>query len=296
MALPVRESQVMRIALWRLTGAVLVCVLGIALPAVAQQRPLVTEDPEPVGAGRLLIEAGVDYGRDVWFPASGLQGHLRRAPLLGLSIGLSSIAELQIDGGLHNRLFITRRDAGAPLAGVVTAEGDETTSVEDVVLATKIRIVSEGVDRPSMGVRFATRLPNASNESGLGLDTMDFLASFLIAKTVEQVRLVGNVGLGILSDPVIANRQNDVLTYGFSFARAVSPGAEFVGEINGRANTRRGIPTPGTESRSQIRVGGRYTAGSWRGDAALLFGVTSPDPDIGVAAGITWVFQAFELP
>jgi hypothetical protein len=279
----------------RLAGAALVICLSAA-PALAQQRPLLTEDPETVGAGRILLEAGVDYGRDVRFPASGLQGHLRRTPLIGLSIGLSSIAELQIDGGLHNHLRITGRDLDAPLADVVAAEGDTTTSVEDIVLATKIRVVPEGLARPSMGVRFATRLPNASNESGLGLDTFDFLATVLVAKTVEQVRLVGNLGVGILGDPVIANRQNDVLTYGVSFARAVSPAAEFVGEITGRASTRRGTPTPGTESRSQLRVGGRYTAGSWRGDVGLVFGVTSADPDIGVAAGLTWVFQAFQVP
>jgi hypothetical protein len=43
----------------------LLCVLTIVLlvPAVAlaQQRPLVTEDPETIGAGRVLIEGGVDY-------------------------------------------------------------------------------------------------------------------------------------------------------------------------------------------------------------------------------------------
>ena len=32
--------------------------------AAAQQRPHVTEDPEPVGAGRILIESGFDYARD----------------------------------------------------------------------------------------------------------------------------------------------------------------------------------------------------------------------------------------
>jgi hypothetical protein len=74
-------------------------VLFVAWPAVAQQRPLVTEDPEPVGAGRILIESGLDYARDAEYPASGLQGHLLRVPLIGISVGISSIAELQIDGG-----------------------------------------------------------------------------------------------------------------------------------------------------------------------------------------------------
>ena len=70
--------------------------------------------------------------------------------------------------------------------------------------------------RPSFGVRFATKLPNASNESGLGLDTTDFYASILVGKTVGSVRMVGNVGFGILGDPTRGDRQNDVLTYGIS--------------------------------------------------------------------------------
>ena len=37
--------------------------------------------------------------------------------LIGVSVGLSSIAEIQIDGGLYNHLSITARDPGAPLSG-----------------------------------------------------------------------------------------------------------------------------------------------------------------------------------
>src|SRR5688572_16998569 len=81
-------------------------LLALAGTAFAQQRPLTTEDPEPVGAGRVLVEGGLDYARSVEYPASGLQGNLLRLPLLGVSIGISSIAELQIDGGLYNRLSI----------------------------------------------------------------------------------------------------------------------------------------------------------------------------------------------
>ena len=142
--------------------------------AAAQQRPLVTEDPETIGAGRVLLEAGLDYGRGVEYPVSGLTGHLLRVPLIGVSVGISSIAELQFDGGLYNRLTITERDPAAPLASMVTATGDSTSSVEDLVIATKVRVLSEREGRPAFGLRFATKLPNASNESGIGLDTMDF--------------------------------------------------------------------------------------------------------------------------
>jgi hypothetical protein len=270
-------------------------LLLFPLSAFAQQRPLVTEDPETIGAGRVLVEAGFDYGRGVSYPASGLEGNLLRIPLVGVSVGVSSIAEVQIDGGLFNRLAITERNV-APLSDMVTATGDTTSSVEDWSIGMKIRLLSEGPTRPAFGFRFATKLPNASNESGLGLDTTDFFASVLGAKTVQSIRFVANVGLGILGDPTRGDSQNDVLTYGFSMARALTQAAEVVGEINGHIDTREGAPPPGTGSRGQVRLGTRYTIGGWRGDAAVIVGVSSRDPGIGFAAGFTYVFNAFTLP
>ena len=34
-----------------------------AVPALAQQRPLVTEDPETVGADRVLLEGGMEFDK-----------------------------------------------------------------------------------------------------------------------------------------------------------------------------------------------------------------------------------------
>ena len=78
-------------------------VLALPRPAAAQQRPLITEDPEPIGVGRVLVEGGIDYAHAQEYPVSGLSGNLWRIPTLGVSVGLSSIAELQIDGALHDR-------------------------------------------------------------------------------------------------------------------------------------------------------------------------------------------------
>jgi hypothetical protein len=271
------------------------CLLGVPAVAGAQQRPLVTEDPETIGDGRMLLEAGFDYMRDVKYPVSGLTGNLRRLPLIGISIGLGERAEVQLDGGLFNSLSITAREP-APMSQVLQVSGDTTSSVEDLVVGLKVKILSEGTSRPALALRSATRLPNASNESGLGLDTTDFFSSLLIAKTVQSVRVVGNVGLGILADPTQGDRQNDVLTYGLSFARAVTNAAEVVGEINGRKDTRAGDPPPGTGSRGMARFGARYTVGTWRADAALMFGITSNDPGVGFGAGFTYVFNAPRLP
>ncbi len=272
-------------------------VVGLpASPAIAQQRPLVTEDPEPIGAGRVLLEGGFDLAHDQHYPVSGLEGNLIRIPTIGVSVGLSSIVEFQIDGGLHNRLSITNRNPAAPLASLVTATGDVTSDVEDIVVATKIRVLGETTSRPALGLRFATKLPNASNESGLGLDTTDFYVSILGAKTVQSVRVVANLGAGILSDPTVGNRQNDVFTYGLSFARAVTQAAEIVGEVNGRVSTRTGVAFPGTETLGTLKIGGRYTRGSARLDAALFFGLTSFDPTVGFTVGVTYVFNAFKVP
>jgi hypothetical protein len=267
----------------------------LPLSASAQQRPLLTEDPETIGAGRVLAEAGFDYGRGVSYPASGLEGNLFRLPLIGISVGVSSIAEVQVDGGLYNRLSITERNV-APLSDVVTATGDSTSSVEDWSIGMKVRLLPETAGRPAFGFRFTTKLPNASNESGLGLDTTDFFASVLAAKTVQSIRTVANIGIGILGDPTRGDRQNDVFTYGFSMARALTQAAEIVGEINGHVDTAEGAPPPGTGSRGQVRLGARYTVGGWRGDAAILLGVSSRDPGIGFAAGFTYVFNAFSIP
>ena len=280
----------------RLVGCLVtmvVCLVGRS--AAAQQRPLVTEDPETIGAGLVLLEGGVDQQHDVAYPASGLEGNLLRLPTLGVSFGISSIAELQIDGGLYNRLNVTSRQP-APLSSLLDFSGDRTHDVEDITVATKIRLLSETAGRPAFGVRLATRLPNASNESGLGLDTTDFHASVLFGKTVQSIRFVGNFGLGILGDPVDGNRQNDVLTYGASVARAVRQGLEVVGELNGRLDTRSGEPPVGTESRGAMRVGARFTRSTVRIDAGVILGMTSRDPSIGFTTGLTWVFRGFTLP
>jgi hypothetical protein len=279
--------------------AIALCFAGFtAARAEAQQRPLVTEDPEVIGAGRMLLEGGADFERDVLSTVSGLRGDRISVPTFGVSVGLSSIAEVQLDWGVHQRLNITERRADAPLAHLVTATGDTTSDVEDLVMATKIRLFGEtATGRPAMGLRFATKLPNASNEAGLGTDMTDFFASLLVAKTIQSIRVVGNGGVAILGDPVSDEPgQHDLLTFGLSVARALTTAAELVGEVNGRLNLGSDDPAPGGENRAVLRLGGRYTRSSVRVDAGVLFGMTPRDPQFGFTVGATWVFNAFQVP
>jgi hypothetical protein len=226
-----------------------------------------------------------------------LKGNLIRLPTLGLSIGVSSIAEVQIDGGLYDRLNITQTGVGpAPLAHMLTVTGDSTYVLPDMVVGAKVRLVSESPSRPAFAMRFATKLPFASNESGLGLDTLDFHNQLLVGKTVRSVRIVGNAGLGILGDPTRGDNQNDVFEYGLSVARAVKEGVEIVGDVNGHVSTRGGTPPVGTESRSIMRLGGRFTRGTVRIDGGILLGLTSRDPSFGFTVGATYVFKGLNVP
>ncbi len=265
----------------------------VLLPAVAaaQQRPLVTEDPEVVSQGQVLLELGFDQLWEQRYPASGLQGTLMRFPTFGVSIGVG-IAEIQVDGAAFQRLLVKER-FDAPLAGMLDFSGDRTTSVDDFTVGAKVRLLTEAPGRPALGVRFATKLPMARNERGLGRDTTDFYASLLVAKTIQSLRVVGNAGVGILGDPTRGDRQNDVLTYGLSLARALTQGSEVVGEINGRLHTGENDPAPGTQSSAIVRGGLRFTKGPVRIDGGAILGLMDDDPRFGVTAGLTWVFNAF---
>lgn len=281
----------------RRAGVLVAAGLGLLVTAraEAQQRPFVTEDPQTVGAGQVLFETGVDWLQGVTFPVSGLRGDLVSGPTIGLSVGLGPIAEIQIDGSPYRQLRITERRE-APLSAVLSVNGTTTSAVDDFVIATKLRLLNEGRGRPAIGLRFATRLPNASNESGLGHDTTDFFASFLVGKTVARVRWVANAGVAIVGDPVVAARQEDLLTFGMSLAGRLGRGFELVSEYNGRMNLAASSPVPGTENRGVARAGLRFSRGRVRLDAAALVGATSTDLDLGATAGLTWVFRAFQMP
>lgn len=263
--------------------------------SLAQSRPLVTEDPETVPAGLILLETGVDFLHGAVYPVSGLTGTLTRIGTFGVSFGVSSIAEIQVDGGLLDRLVITRVDPTSPFGPNFIGSVSATSSFDDLTVGAKVRFLSETDRRPAIAVRFATRLPLVGTDTGLGTGTMDFTAGVALAKTVRSVRVATNLGLGIMGDPVEGDRHNQLLTYGVSVARAVGGGAELVGELNGRLDLGSDTPPIGTDSRLGVRVGGRFTHGPVRIDGAVLLGVTDRDPAWGLTLGATWVFKAFTV-
>ena len=116
-----------------------------------------------------------------------------------------------------------------------------------------------------------------------------------IGKTIQSVRIVANIGMTMIGKPTDAVAQDDLLIYSLSVARAISPGAEIVGEFVGRANFG-SIVTPGAEDRGLLRFATRYTTRGVRLDAGILLGLTPRDPEVGFTGGVTWVFDAFRVP
>lgn len=254
----------------------------------AQNRPLKTELVETVAKGKVRFELGFDFLQDARFPLSGLTGDLTRIGVLGLRFGAGENVEIHFDWTAQNFLSISERFDG-PNNGILDFDGNSTNDFGDLILATKVRLLEEGDARPALGFRFAAELPNASNESGLGNDETNFYAGFLAGKEVNRLRLIGNVGLAILGDPIKTSSQKDLVTYGMAAIYPIHAQLSVVVDLNGRA----GSGGVGTEERSILRFGGQINALGFHWDLAVLAGLLETDPSTGVIIGLS---RDFNLP
>jgi hypothetical protein len=244
--------------------------------AYGQQRPLLTEDPRLIPSGSLDFEAGFGFEKNAVYTISNLKGnHVALLPL-GLNFGLGDNAEFQMNWTAHDYLH--------------TADDVWHSDFGDVSLSTKMKIAGESHAVPSISFRPTVILPNASQDSGLGLNTTRFFANVLLGKTAGRLYVYGNVGFGIIDDPTVADAQNDSLTYGFATMIRITPKVNWVSEINGLKNPRES-PALGTESRSQVRSGFQIQASGIRWDVGLLAGLTKFDPDYGIVFGMTKRFR-----
>jgi hypothetical protein len=259
-----------------------------AAPAWAQQRPLRTDDAELLELGRIRAEFGMEFLQNQRFSLSGLEGDLSRLGVMGIQVGVGQYAEFQISGVLQDYLSISKRSAALRPPD---AQGTSTQDFGDIVLATKLKLASEKGMRPALAFKFGVQLPNSSQTKGLGTDETQFYSGILAAKSIGRARLMGNLGLAILGNPVGAG-QADLLTYGAGIIVPLNPRLNLVGEINGREATAQ--EKIGNESQGQARFGIQLRAAGLRWEAAGLAGLRSLDPDHGVVFGIAYEFKAFQ--
>lgn len=266
-------------------------LLACAAAAVAQQRPLITEDVDIIPPGSVRFEAGIDFFQDAKFPASGLRGDLTRVGVIGINIGLSPNVQFEIEGVLQNFLSINSSSVAPPIPNGFDPARGSTNDTGDFRLATKIKIRNETRRSPSLGFRFGVDLPNSNETRGIGVNQTNAFGTILVGKKFgrdDRLNLFGNVGIGILTAPTEAFTQNDVLLYGVAGIYRVNRQINVAGEINGRANTRRGRAPFGTESQSEARLGLQVRATGLRFDFAGIAGLGEFSPRTGLTFGVTY--------
>src|SRR5262249_39251513 len=103
----------------------------------------------------------------------------------------------------------------------------------------------------------------------------------------------GNLGVGILTDTIHLRAQQDVFTYGLAGVPSVYKRINLLLGGKGVKKTR-SKPSPGAESRGQVRLGMQIRTGSVRWDVAGTAGLTSLDPRGGMVFGFTKEFRLWK--
>jgi hypothetical protein len=252
-----------------------------SLRGFGQQRPLLTETPRLIPNGAVVTELGFGYFQDAKFPLTGLRGDQYSFLVNGMNFGLGPRAEFQISGVAQHLVRV--KDGGS---GWRNDWGD-------VSLSTKIKIVEETPVLPIVSFRPSVLLPNGNDARGISLNSTQFFGSFLVGKTVGPAFIFGNAGLGILTDTVRLRAQEDVLVYGLAAVLPINARLSLLTEWNGRKNPESG-PSPGLESRGEVRLGLRFLAGGLHWDVGATAGLTRLDPRRGVVFGMTKEFQLWK--
>jgi hypothetical protein len=269
---------------------ILILLVCCAIDAIAQQRPLITEDVDIIPPGTVRIEAGIDFMQGAKYTVSGIRGDLTRVGVIGVSFGMGPNVEFQIEGVAQNYVSINSRGVSAiPLE--LAPGANSTNDIGDFTLAAKFKLRNETRHGPSLGFRFGVELPNSNQARGIGLNQTNAFGSVLFGKKFGRdgrFNTFGNLGLAILTAPTRLFTQNDVITYGAAGIFRINKQFSVAGEVNGRANTRPGNGPLGTESQAEARLGMQIRASGLRFDFAGIKGLTSFSPNSGFTVGVTY--------
>ena len=281
---------------------VLTFIISTVIFAVAQQRPLLTEDVDTTPEGAIRVSAGVDFLQNVKYPLSGLKGDQTSVGDIRISVGFSKNVEFQIEGTIQNFVAINSATDPAPIP--LDVIGNSTNDNGDFTLSTKIKLRNETEKLPAIGFKFGFQMPNTNQARGIGTNQINIFGKVLAQKkfgsrnkaNVAKVNLFGNVGIGILTAPLERFTQNDVLLYGFAGIYRVNDRINLVSEVNGRVSTRSGDAPLGTESVGQFRVGTQIKASGLKFDTAAIFGLTKFSPRTGLTFGVTYESPSIFTP
>ena len=275
-------------------------VVGMAVISLAQQRPLLTDDVDITPAGAMDIAVGVDFFQDAKFPLSGIKGDLTRIGDVRIRTGFASNVELQIEGTIQNYVAI---NSMGPSAIPLNVNGNSTNDFDDFIISAKVKLKNETRLMPALGLKFGYQMPNTDQSRGIGTNQINIFTKLIAQKRFGSVvggtskfKLMGNIGLGIMTAPIERFTQNDVFLYGLAGIYRLTDQVNIVSEVNGRANTRSGPAPLGTESIGQFRIGTQIKTAGLRFDTAAAFGLTKYSPRTGVTFGVTYVSPSIFEP
>lgn len=282
------------IRVMRKTLLALAVLFLCAACAFSQDRPLRTTDAETVPAGDLRAQIGFDFLQDVGFPLSGLRGDETSVGVLSVRMGISKIAEVEVEGAIQN--FLDVKSQGASFVPNLQLTGvNSTHDTGDFVLSTKIRIVKPSGKKPGLAFRFGFIMPNSNQARGIGTNTTNVFALVALEEQIQKLKLIGDLGIEILQAPNALFTQNDVLMYGAGFSYPIHRRVNLVGEVNGLYSSRSiNDALIGTQSTGQGRLGLQINLGGFTWDLAGIRGINKYDPRSGFTFGVTKEFHLFD--
>lgn len=254
----------------------------------AQQQPLPVEPASVLNAGEAAVSLGAGYLHDQPFPLSGLSGDLARVGTLRFSIAVSEYAEMQLEGTLLTALTVRERRPAFNAA--VTTTNDRTADIGDFTVWTKFTVLQERRHGLTAGMRLGVQMPNASNESGLGVDEMNFYSVFLFEKSFTG-RLLVNAGLAIYSDPARLGSQHDMFVYGAEYRHPVSTDASLYVQAAGRD----GHTGPGVPRLATLRAGAELSRGPLSARFAGILNSAPSDKARGAELTLTYRFTVIDM-
>lgn len=284
---------------WSAVVAVAI-VVSLRLPAAAYAYsllPLVTEQAQTLPSGVAEASLGIAYFDNLRFPPFTPPGTIRsetliELPQFGFRIGAGSWAEIQAS---YETLYLDET--------AVNGQTNWQFGSGDLRLFTKVRVARQRDLWPALGLRFGTKLPNASHRAGLGTDDTDFEADALASDDLGPFTVHVNLGLLLLGNPgptigdaFSAGGQDDLFNYNVAVTSLqlgqLAPGAamlRLVAELTGQTGSRF------DNDRTAVRFGLQIQ----RGPATLYLGTSAglvtASENVGVSSGFIYTFEPGKL-
>jgi hypothetical protein len=255
--------------------------------------PLRSEDARALPHGHAEAIVGIDYFKDLRFPDFTPEGSissqdLYSLPRIGLNFGLGDWAEVQAS---YELLYLDEE--------LSDGSSDSTYGSGDARLFTKVYLIADRDWWPAAGIRFGTKLPNASVDDRLGTDEIDFMIEALASKDLGAATVHLNLGLALLDNPgptaptpnpFDSDGQDDLFTWSVAAASLpldVGSGLSLclLGEFTGREGSRF------DSDRDVFRGGVQLGYGTWHFYAGASAGLITASENVGVTTGLIYDFQ-----